>query len=221
MKSKKNMNTLFKTKFFILNLFFSFLLMNCATPYNYEKFLAAKPRSILILPPVNLSTDVRGTYSYLSTVTKPVAEKGFYVYPVDLIDTMMKENGLPSANEMHQASLKKIREIINPDTVLYLTLEQYGTSFVLLSSETTVTVSGKLVSTKTGEIIWEGRSSANQSSASGGGGLGAMLINAVVSQAVNSTTDHAHKVSEQANNQLFYTKETGLLNGPYSLKPYE
>ena len=37
------------------------------------------------------STDVRATYSYLSTVTMPLAEKGFYVFPVALVDQMMKD----------------------------------------------------------------------------------------------------------------------------------
>lgn len=195
------------------------LLFSCATPYNYEKFRAAKPRSILILPPVNQSTDVRGTYSYLSTVTMPVAEKGFYVFPVALIDQMMKENGLPSANEMHQASIKKIKEIINPDAILYLTLEKYGTTYVLVDSQTTVSVSGKLISTFTGEVIWEGRASVTPSSSSGGNGLAEMLVGAVIKQAVNSSTDQAHNVASQANNSLFHTEGSGLLNGPYSSTP--
>lgn len=199
------------------------VLAGCAshTSYNYEKFRAAKPRSILILPPTNQSTDIQGTYSYLSTVTMPVAEKGYYVYPVALIDQMMKENGLPSANEMHQASLKKIREIISPDAVLYLNLEQYGTKFVLLSSQTTVTVSGKLISAKSGEVLWEGRATATESSSSGGGGLADMLVNAVVSQVVSSSTDHAHEVSEQASHVLFWSNSQGLLNGPYKATPNE
>jgi hypothetical protein len=196
-------------------------LASCSTPYNYEKFRAAKPRSILILPPINQSTDILGTYSFLSTVTLPAAEKGYYIYPVAVIDQMMKENGLPSANEMHQASLKKIREIINPDAVLYLTLEQYGTKFVLIDSQTTVTVSGKLVSAKSGEVIWEGRATSVQSSSSGGGGLAEMLVKAVVHQAVNSSTDYARKVSEQASSELLLTQNQGLLNGPYNSKPNE
>ncbi len=49
------------------------LVVSCATPYNYENFRAAKPRSILILPPMSNSTDVRATYSYLSAVTMPGA----------------------------------------------------------------------------------------------------------------------------------------------------
>lgn len=200
-----------------------FVLAGCAshTPYNYEKFRAARPRSILILPPTNQSTDIQGTYSYLSTVTMPAAEKGYYIYPVAVIDQMMKENGLPSANEMHQASLKKIREIINPDTVLYLNLEQYGTKFVLLSSQTTVTVSGKLISAKSGEVLWEGRATATESSSSGGGGLADILVNAVVSQVVNSSTDRAHEVSERASHVLFLSNGQGLLNGPYKAKETE
>lgn len=198
---------------------FLFLVVSCATPYNYERFIAAKPRSILILPPMSNSTDVRATYSYLSTVTQPVAEKGFYVFPVALIDQMMKENGLPSANEMHQASVKKIREIINPDAILYLTLENYGTSYVIIDSQTTVTVSGKLISAVTGEVIWEGKASANDGSQSSGGGLAGVLIGAIIKQAVNSSLDQARKVAPLANQQLFYADQQGLLNGPYHPQP--
>lgn len=196
------------------------LIMSCATtPYNYENFIAAKPRSILILPPISHSTDVRATYSYLSTVTMPVAEKGFYVFPVAMIDQMMKENGLPSANEMHQASVKKIREIINPDAILYLTLESYGTTFILLDSQTTVTVSGKLISAVTGEVIWEGRASVDDGSQNSGG-LTEMVIGAVIEQAVNSSTDQAHNIAPEANNILFNNEHSGLLNGPYHPRPH-
>ncbi len=201
------------------NLIMLLLLVSCATPYNYENFRAAKPRSILILPPMSNSTDVRATYSYLSTVTFPVAEKGFYVFPVAMIDQMMKENGMPSANEMHQASIKKIREIINPDAILYLTLERYGTSYVVVDSQTTVTVFGKLISTLTGEVIWEGRASANDASSSGNSGLLGVVLGAVIKQAINSSVDQAHKIAPQANQILFNNQDSGLLNGPYHPQP--
>jgi hypothetical protein len=41
------------------------VLAGCATPKNYDKFRAANPKSILVLPPKNQSTDIRGTYSFL------------------------------------------------------------------------------------------------------------------------------------------------------------
>lgn len=212
-------STLLRSVVLLIGIFGWFLLSSCATPYNYENYRKHKPRSILILPPLNNSTDIKGTYSYLSTVTQPVAEKGYYVFPVAVIDQMMKENGLPSANEMHQVSLKKISEIINPDAVLYLTLERYGTSFVVIDSQTQVVVSGRLIDAKTGTLLWEGSAAANDSSSSSGGGLTGMLISAVVKQAINSSVDAAHDVAPIANNQLFYTQQRGLLNGPYHSKP--
>lgn len=195
---------------------FILILVGCATPKNYDKFRAAHPRSILVLPPKNQSTDVRGTYSFLSTVTMPLAEKGFYIFPVVVVDQMMKENGLPSANEMHDISLKKIKEILNPDAVLYLNLEQYGSKFIVVQSQTSVVASGKLISTATGEVLWEGRIVKSVSSSdNSGGGLAGLLISAVVSQAVNSSVDHAHDVSIIASRELFTTEGQGLINGPY------
>ncbi|MBY0451626.1 MAG: DUF799 domain-containing protein, partial [Bdellovibrionaceae bacterium] len=145
------------------------ILAGCASPKNYDRFRAANIRSILVLPPKNQSTDLRGTYSFLSTVTMPIAEKGFYVFPVAIVDQMMKDNGLPSANEMHQVSLKKIKEIINPDAVLYITLEQYGSKFVIVQSQTTVVASGKLYSASTGQLLWEGRVNKTIASSDSGG----------------------------------------------------
>jgi hypothetical protein len=194
-------------------------LAGCATPKNYDKFRAAHVRSILVLPPKNQSTDIRGTYSFLSTVTMPIAEQGFYVFPVSVVDHMMKENGLPSANEMHEVSRKKIKEILNPDAVLYLNLEKYGSKFVVVDSQTSVAVSGKLIATVSGEVLWEGRVEHTDASSNGGGGLAGMLIGAVVSQAINSTVDRAHEVSILASKDLFTTEGQGLLAGPYKQDP--
>ena len=191
-------------------------LSGCATPYNYTNFRKHKPRSILVLPPLNNANDVRGTYSYLSTVSMPVAEKGFYVFPVTVVDQMMKENGVTNPHDMHQISLKKFSEIIGPDAILYLTLEQYGTKFVVVSSQTQVTVAGKLLDARSGTVLWEGRSTATDASNSNNGL--ASIISAVIVQAVNSTVDHSREVSKIANQNLFYTESQGLLNGPYHPK---
>lgn len=71
-----------------------------------------------VLPPLNQDTDIKDTYDCLSTVTRPLAEMGYYVHPVAVVDQFMKENGLPTAGEMHQVPLDKIRDIIGADAVL-------------------------------------------------------------------------------------------------------
>ena len=60
----------------------------CATPqpYDYTAFKEARPKSLLVLPPLNNSPDVNASYSFLSHVTLPLAESGYYVLPVTLVD---------------------------------------------------------------------------------------------------------------------------------------
>ena len=190
------------------------VLTGCATqPYDYTNFRQHPPRSILVLPPLNESTAVEGTYGYLSTVTWPLAEMGYYVYPVAVIDQFLKENGMPTAGEMHQVPLNKVAEIVGADAVLYATLKQYGTKYQVINSATTVQVKARLVDTRTGLLLWEGEGMAQQNSASGN--ILADLITAAISQAVNASTDAAHPVCYLANARLFTPKGQGLLYGPY------
>jgi hypothetical protein len=196
------------------------LLGGCNTvqPYDYSNYHAHPPRSILILPPLNQTTHVEGTYGYFSTVTYPVAELGYYVYPVAVVDQLFKENGMPTAGEMQQAPLDKVREITGADAVLYITLEEYGTTYKVIDSATTVKAHAKLIDTRTQALLWEGEGVAVQSGSGGSGNLIAKLIATAVSQIVSSSTDKAHKVSRLANANLFFAKERGLPYGPYNPK---
>lgn len=207
----------------------AFIGAGCAAkPFDYTNFREHRPRSILVLPPLNNGTDVRGTYGYYSTVTRPLAELGYYVFPVALVDEFLKNNGLPGAGEMHQAPIEKFREIFGADSVLYVTLEQYGTKYRLLASNTVVQAKGRLVDTRSGLVLWEGAVAAQKQQGGGNGGVIGMLVEAAVSQAVNSTADTAHEVSVGANSLLFTGEPakygsvpvvgTGgpvFLNGPY------
>lgn len=191
------------------------VFVGCKTPkpYDYTNLRAHPPRSILVLPPLNQSTAVEATYGFLSSVTYPLAELGYYVYPVAVVDQLLKENGMPTAGEMHQIPLNKVSEIIGADAVLYLTVLQYGSKYQVINSATLIHIKGRLVDTKTGLILWEGEAEA-QSNSGGSGNIIGDLIAAVVVQAVNSSTDRAHKLAGPAAALLFTVKDHGLLYGP-------
>lgn len=192
------------------------IMAGCAAPPppDYTNFRAHRPRSILVLPPINQSTAVEATYGYLSTVTFPLAEMGYYVFPVAVVDQFLKENGMPTAGEMHQIPLNKVHEIIGADAVLFTTLVQYGTKYQVLNSTTVVNVQGRLVDTRTGITLWEGVGVAQENSG-GSGNLIADMVAAAITQAVNSSTDSAHDVSRTANANLLQLKGRGILYGPY------
>ena len=183
-------------------------------PPDYTNFRLHRPRSILVLPPINQSTVVQGTYGYLSTVTMPLAEMGYYVFPVVMVDQFLRENGMPTAGEMQQVPLDKVAQIIGADAVLYVTLQNYGTKYVVVSSTTTVEATARLVDTRTGLTLWTGSVVAQEGSGGSGNILGD-LISAALTQVVNSSTDRAHSVARTANVRLFTVKDRGLLFGPY------
>ena len=195
-------------------------LAGCATvqPYNYEALINEAPRSILVIPPVNNSVDVNASYTYLSTVTQPLAEKGYYVFPVSVIDNFLKENGLPTPAEMNNIPLDKIHEHIGADAVLYVVIENWGQEYQVLSSVTVVQGYVKLVSVKTGELLWDAPIVAQQSSNNGNQGLIGALVTAAITQIAGNVTDYSPAVSRLANNVAFNSSKRGLLNGPYKLK---
>lgn len=195
------------------------LMTGCATtpPYDYSTFRQLRPRSILVLPPKNFTTDVDAPYTYLSTITRPLAECGYYVYPVAVIDAYMKENGLPSSEEMHAVSLKKIREIIGADAVLYVTIEEWGQKYIVVQSVTTIKTKVQLVDTVSGNLIWQGTQEVSRGSGGGGDPIG-MLIAAAMTQVMNSLVDYTHGLSRQANFGMIYNAYDGFLKGPYLSK---
>jgi hypothetical protein len=172
-------------------------------PYDYTNFRERQPRSILVMPPVNQGTDIRGTYGYLSTVTQPLAEMGYYVFPVAIVDQFLKDNGLPTPGDMQQAPLHKLAEIFGTDSVLYITLLEYGAKYKVFDSAASVHAQAKLVDAKSGTVIWDGEVFAVQNTGGGGGGLLGALVAAAVNQVVSSTKDVAHLVSMDANSMLF------------------
>lgn len=119
---------------------------------------------------------------------------------------------MPTPGEMHQVPLHKVDEIVGADAVLYVEINEYGTDYLLLDSQTTVSVVARLVDVKTSQEIWNGEASLTQSS--GGNSLAEMLVSAAITQIINSSTDAAHGVSRLTNQALVNEPGQGLLYGP-------
>lgn len=198
------------------------LLIGCASkrvPYDYTAFKAAKPRSIVVLPPLNNSPDVNAANSVYAQVTYPLAEAGYYVLPVALVSETFKQNGLTNAADIQGVDVKKLKEIFGADAALYMTISRYGSTYTVIDSVTVVAVEAKLVDLRSGELLWQGSASAsnNEGNNSGGGGLIGALVTAAVKQIVNSTTDAAHPIAGMANARLLSGGiNNGLLFGPRS-----
>jgi hypothetical protein len=199
------------------------LLCACAaTPVaqtDYTAFRESRPRSILVMPPINQSPEIGATASFLATSTVPLAESGYYVIPVTLSEETFKQNGVNVAEEAHAIELGKLREIFGADAALYIKITRFGVSYRVLNSVVEAAASAKLIDLRSGQELWSGKANVVQGSNSGGGGLIGALVGAVINQVVNTLSDKAHDASRMANYQMFFAGyQNSILFGPYHPK---
>lgn len=205
----------------VLSLIASSLLTGCVTPasYDYAAFQQSRPRSILVLPPVNNSNAVEASYSVLSQLTLPLAESGYYVIPVTLMDETFRQNGLSNPADAAAVSTAKLHEIFGADSALYITIKKYGTVYHVIASESVVAADARLVDLRSGALLWEGTATAssaeNQNAAQGG--LIGLLVTAVVNQIIEHSTDASHNVAAVTGSRLLAAgRPAGMLYGPRS-----
>jgi hypothetical protein len=197
-------------------LLLAMVLSGCATTskYDYSKFREANPKSILVVPVTNRTVDVDAPDYFLSTITIPLAERGFYVFPVNAVKKLMEDNGLSDADMVKAADPTRLGDLFKADAILYMTIENWNAQYIVLSTTVTVSISYVLKSAKTGEMLWQGSSTCQYNSGGGGGGVAGLVVMAV-SAAVTKAAPNYMPLARQTNEQLVPTEHIGLPAGPY------
>ena len=181
-------------------------------------YMANIPASILVLPPINESPDVRATNSFWSTVTPPLAEAGYYVFPISVVDTMLKNNGVTNGFDAQSISMQKLKEIFGADAALYMKVKKYGSKYQVIDTTVKVEVEAKLVDLNTGTLLWQGTESSERSNDSDS--LTGLLITALIDQIANQVGDAGYDVSKSVSSKLFRVDERnkGLMYGPRAIQ---
>lgn len=182
---------------------------------DYANFFDHQPHSILVVPPANKTTAVDAPAVFLTTVSAAFAERGYYVFPVFLVQDILNDLGATDEGAIAAISPEKFKEVFGTDSILYVTITDWTTTYVVLSSNITVGAEYRLVDAGTGAVLWTGTQKVIQSSGGGGGGGLAGLIVAVVQAAVTATTVQYRPIAIQANNMAASQSGYGLPAGPY------
>ncbi|HAS6968567.1 DUF799 domain-containing protein [Vibrio parahaemolyticus] len=194
------------------------LLSACQTTQIERQtgFEEINPKSILILPVVNKSVDVDAPLAVYSSLPVMLAEKGYYVYPSNTVKTILEYEGLYEPAEVQALPTNKLADMFGADVFLYVTIEQWDTKYVLISSTTEVEFTYTFKD-REGDTIWEAAKKMEytpQNSSSGN--AIADLIGAVITAAIQRAAPDYMPLTRMANYQVFYTdKATYLPNGPY------
>jgi hypothetical protein len=188
-----------------------------------EKFLSASPRSILIVPVVNNSVDITAADYMLSTLTIPLAERGYYVFPINAVKRVLEDDGLADSSLVHSAPTSKLANLFGADVVLYVVVEQWDAKYAILTTTTTVAIYYQIRDGKTDDFLWENRVKMIYQPNSGGGGgggiggLAAQLVVKAVVAAIEKASPNYMPLARQANARaLLHYPGTGIPLGPYA-----
>ena len=123
---------------------------------DMSAFTAAAPRSILVVPVVNKSLDVDAPNYVLSTLPIPIAEKGYYVFPVNTTKVVLEQEGFYEGEKIHEQPASSLAKLFGSDAVLYVTINRWDAQFALITTTVTVDFTYRLVS-KDDVEIWQER----------------------------------------------------------------
>ncbi|MEN8254189.1 MAG: GNA1162 family protein [Verrucomicrobiota bacterium] len=204
------------------------LFSGCVAPvsdpgYDYSAFRSADPRSILIVPVVNNTVDVDAADYFLSAISKPIAERGYYVFPVNMVKRVMEEDGLADANMVHSADPTRLAALFGADTVLYVSIERWDAQYAVIATTVTVEFNYVLRDGDTGIELWRTdqrfvyQSGGGANSGNGIADLIIMLVDAVVTKAKPNFLP----LARQANAHAALETQHGLPSGPYRPKEYK
>lgn len=188
-----------------------FLLQGCVaqSDYHYAKFFENHPRSILVLPPFNESTAVDAPILFNTTISQPFGEKGYYVFPVFLTKDVLIDMGLSDEGLLKETPLQTFKDVFGADAVLYITVKEWVTTYLAITSSVTVAANYKLVDTTTEEVLWERTESVVKQSG------GNNIVEAAVNAALNAMLTDYRPLARQINLHVVSKPSSGLPAGPY------
>lgn len=197
------------------------ILSACATrDLSHTAFYQTPPRSVVVAPVVNRSLDVDASNYVLATLTVPIAELGYYVFPVNTTKVVLEQEGLYEPEMVRKMEPAKLASLFGADAILYVTINRWDARYVLLSTTVTVDFDYELIGND-GSRLWKAKKTMHYSpqNQNQGGSPLAGLIAAAISAAVTRAAPNYIPLTQQANEQVFVTDAaTKWPPGPYAKK---
>jgi hypothetical protein len=194
-------------------------LAGCATPpssKDYTSFRTQNPHSILVVPVLNNTTSLTAQDFFLSTVSAPFAERGYYVFPAHMVKSILEKEGLSDAGLVHSANPARFGQLFGCDSVLLIDINKWESKYIVISTTTTVSFHYRLASCKDGTALWEDtRELAYSPQANSGGNPLAALIADAIMAALEKAEPNYMPLASQANVLAAATVGQGLPAGPY------
>lgn len=198
------------------------LLSSCTTTkpiaksVAYKRMYEEKPVSILLMPPINRSTNVESKEYFHSTLNVPIVNAGYYVIPPFISMEILKKESAFDAELFLNSTLSKFREVFGADLVLFTIINRWDKSAI--ASNVYVDVEYIFKSTKTNEVVYtrEGSITYDASVNTHVGGYLGIIANLTAS-AINTAVTKYVDVSRACNAYTFKDLPAGKYSPDYGV----
>ncbi len=168
---------------------------------QYPLMYEAKPTTILVMPPINNTSNVEAKDLLYTSISKPLAEAGYYVISPHLAMDVLKAESAYDSEMFVDAPLDKFKQFFGADAVIFSQIDKWTKTGFGIDTK----IRYFIKTTDNNEVIFDRTCDLHldlsQNTVSGGGVLGA-LINLASTAVVTATTDHI-VAARAANNYIF------------------
>ncbi|MDD2278316.1 MAG: DUF799 family lipoprotein [Bacteroidales bacterium] len=178
----------------------------------YKGMYDEKPLTVLLMPPINRSTNVEAKEYFHSTLHVPIANSGYYVIPPFLSMEILKKESAYDSELFLDGSLSKFGEVFGADIAVFTIIHKWDKSAI--AAQVYVEIEYIFKSINTNEILYSRRGDITYSTAvsSGAGGVWGLVADLAASAIATATTKYVD-VARICNSYTF----EDLPAGKYSL----
>jgi hypothetical protein len=188
------------------------VVVSCGSPaltkqQTYPNIYSERPLAIAIMPPINNTNNVEAKEFFYTTLSQPLCEKGYYIFPLFLTMEMFKSESAYDSELFINTPVDRFGSILGADAVLFTIINKWEK--MALSSSIYVEIEYRLKSTRTNEILFERKGNIiyDASAKVNTGGLLGVLVNV----ATTALTDHI-KVARVCNSYTLSDIPAGTYN---------
>ncbi len=170
---------------------------------QYPKMYEEKPTTILVMPPINNTTNAEAKDYFYSSLAMPLNNKGYYVVSTFMALNLLKQESAYDSELFVDGSLEPFKNVFGADAVLFTTINKWEKKAAL--SYINVDIKYTLKSAHTGEILWEREGDVKVSFSSGNNNG---LLGMALDMLQTAMTDHV-VVARRCNNFILQDMPEG------------
>jgi hypothetical protein len=170
-------------------------------------------KSIIVLPVSNTTTEAAAATQYATTLAKPLAEAGYYVFSIPYIESFFANEGIVDGAQLKQIPLTRYKEMFGADAILFIDLHHWNTSYIIAAGAVSVGAKFELVGIDTGDTLWRQNETVVESTT---GDSDSFLLNLILTAVNTANTDYM-PIAKRLNQRVIGTLPVGKYHESHRL----